>query len=482
MSTTTQHPIRNLLKVFLRWGVAIIGLSYVVMNLSWSDYVLVPRPADGLPMKVPLAAPATETAESFTVMMPQPDGTRAQATFRRDQLLVRADRDKIRIRSESGEPQRLDLLALRVTPGQPEDQWPLICVNPRTFWQRYWNQTDGSPVQTFAPTEVADEYHVALSYPLVDRGLKSRFAAANGWYLLLAMTIFPAVFLITTYRWWLLMKAQDISMTMRRAFAINMVGTFWNSFLLGSTGGDVLKAIYAARNTPHRTRAVVSVLVDRAIGLLGLVVLGGSVSAAMWLYSHEPGDAVAKQCFRVAVASIAIFGTAVVGWFVYYTPSLRRLFLIDRIMAKLPLQKVIGKLRESLDLFGHHPGKVLAALVMTIPVHGIVVVSAMLAGQAFGLPIKPWYYFVVVPVVVLSASIPISPQGAGVMEFFAILLTRSQGCTVTDAFTLTMSIRIIQILWNLTGGIFVARGGFSTPKQPTSFIDEVEHDDGKPAE
>ena len=84
----------------------------------------------------------------------------------------------------------------------------------------------------------------------------------------------------------------------------------------------------------------------------------------------------------------------------------------------------------------------------------------MLAGMAFDLPLHPLYYWVVVPVVVLAGSIPISPQGAGVMEFFAILLTKRQGCTVSQAFALTMSIRIVQILWNLTGGIFVLRGGF----------------------
>jgi hypothetical protein len=72
---------------------------------------------------------------------------------------------------------------------------------------------------------------------------------------------------------------------------------------------------------------------------------------------------------------------------------------------------------------------------------------------------------VVVPVVVLSGSIPISPQGAGVMEFFAILLTKSKGCTVSEAFALTMSIRLVQILWNLTGGLFVLRGGFHTPTE-----------------
>ena len=67
------------------------------------------------------------------------------------------------------------------------------------------------------------------------------------------------------------------------------------------------------------------------------------------------------------------------------------------------------------------------------------------------------------PVIVLSASIPISPQGAGVMEAFAILLTQPQGATVSQGLALALSIRAVQILWNLTGGIFVLRGGYSAP-------------------
>ena len=46
---------------------------------------------------------------------------------------------------------------------------------------------------------------------------------------------------------------------------------FFNAFLLGSTGGDLLKAYYAARETHHKkTEAVVTVFVDRIIGLFSV--------------------------------------------------------------------------------------------------------------------------------------------------------------------------------------------------------------------
>ena len=55
----------------------------------------------------------------------------------------------------------------------------------------------------------------------------------------------------------------------------------------------------------------------------------------------------------------------------------------------------------------------------------------MIAGLAFGiLRDHPMYYWVCVPVIVLSGSIPVSPQGVGVMEGFAVLLLKPEGGTI----------------------------------------------------
>jgi uncharacterized membrane protein YbhN (UPF0104 family) len=128
-----------------------------------------------------------------------------------------------------------------------------------------------------------------------------------------------------------------------------------------------------------------------------------------------------------------------------------------------------------MKIYKRRPALVIWALIITFPVHITVVISAMLAGKAFGLPLPSLYYFVVVPVVVLVGAIPISPQGAGVMEFFAINLTKQYGMTVGQAFALTMAIRLVQMFWNLTGGVFVFRGGYHAPS--TKEQEELEQDD-----
>jgi uncharacterized membrane protein YbhN (UPF0104 family) len=207
-----------------------------------------------------------------------------------------------------------------------------------------------------------------------------------------------------------------------------------------------------------------SVIVDRILGLLSLVVMGGVMAAVQ--YFRLPGDDPARVwCGRVALGSLLIIAGTGAALFVFYHPALRRVTGLDWFIRRLPMQTQVNKAVETMEIYRRRPWLVLWSIVITLPVHATVVVSATFAGMAFGLPLHPLYYWVVVPVVVLAGAIPISPQGAGVMEFFAILLTRRQGATVSQAFALTMSIRLVQVLWNLVGGIFVLRGGYHAPTE-----------------
>jgi hypothetical protein len=167
----------------------------------------------------------------------------------------------------------------------------------------------------------------------------------------------------------------------------------------------------------------------------------------------------------VALGSLVICVLLVAGLIVFYHPGLRRISGLAFLLRRLPMQTQVNKAIDALEVYRRSPAIVLGTLIASFPVHMTVIVSASLAGQAFDLPLRLFDYWYIVPVVVLSGAIPISPQGAGVMEFFAIQLTRPHGCTVAQAFALTMSIRIVQILWNLVGGIFVLRGGYHAPTE-----------------
>src|SRR5439155_26889689 len=217
-------------------------------------------------------------------------------------------------------------------------------------------------------------------------------------------------------------------------FVLTMVGAFYNTFMPGSTGGDLLKAYYASKQTSHRTRAVLSVFVDRVIGLLALVIMGGVMAAVQVVRFGSQDDPAARACRQVALGSALILSAAIVGLFVLTHPKLREALGVNWLIRRLPLQHHVQHAVQVMKIYKRRPGLVAWAFLITFPVHITVTLSAMLAGKAFALPLPLMYYFVVVPVIVLAGAVPISPQGAGVMEFFAIQLTKQYGMTVSQAF------------------------------------------------
>ncbi|MCX8108522.1 MAG: flippase-like domain-containing protein, partial [Verrucomicrobiae bacterium] len=90
--------------------------------------------------------------------------------------------------------------------------------------------------------------------------------------LLLSLVFMGLTIFVGAVRWRIVMRVQGLNLPFGRAAEISLVAHFFNSFLLGSAGGDLIKAYYAARETHHlKTEAVATVFIDRFLGLLSML-------------------------------------------------------------------------------------------------------------------------------------------------------------------------------------------------------------------
>jgi uncharacterized protein (TIRG00374 family) len=444
-----KHAL-NIGKFLVRWGIAVVGIWWVISKMSWHDHVWAVLPGQTMPTKNLVLATdhATDQDLVFKVWV-----NGQVVSLSRDQVVNEPDRDNLNV---FGEGKVKYVVGVDLSADLKHVNRLLVADSP-------------TGPANWAPAEDFPQYQISVPHPRVQVGVLRMIREANINYLLAALAIFPITILITSLRWHELLKALDIRLTLSRTFVLNMVGMFYNTIMpLGSSGGDVLKAYYVAKQTHHRTRAVMSVLVDRIVGLLALIILGGTMAA----FQRQ-----IPRCRQVAMGSAGILAIVFVSMVVFYSPVLRRLTGFDFIVSRLPKQKLINNAIETMHIYGRRPFLSLGALVVSFPVHMIVITAAQLCGIAFGLHLSLFYYWMAVPVMVLAAAIPISPQGAGVMEYFAIKLLEPQGVTVAQAFALTMSIRLTQIIWNIVGGIFVVRGGFHKPTETEQKQVEEEDED-----
>ena len=113
----------------------------------------------------------------------------------------------------------------------------------------------------------------------ISPGLVTYVKNLDGALFALGALLFIVFFVCINSRWWFLLRANGLDVKFTEAQKYGWIGLFFNNVLPGATGGDVAKAVYIARRcSGQKIRAVVSIVVDRIIGLLSLIFVGSLAS------------------------------------------------------------------------------------------------------------------------------------------------------------------------------------------------------------
>ena len=169
--------------------------------------------------------------------------------------------------------------------------------------------------------------------------------------LLVSFFIMGATIFLGAFRWLVALRVQGLLLPWGRALRISLVAHFFNSFLLGSTGGDLIKAYYAARETAHRkTEAVVTVFVDRVIGLWTMLLFAVMMVVPNWelLRTHDR-----LRLLLLVIAGMFVAGSGFVG--LAFWGGLSRGWRSARErLRQLPKGEWLERSLESCREFGRH--------------------------------------------------------------------------------------------------------------------------------
>ena len=84
--------------------------------------------------------------------------------------------------------------------------------------------------------------------------------------------------LLAAFRWYILLRVQEVNLPPWRVGALLMLGIFFNMFMPGGTGGDVLKIYFLLKEIPKKkAEGLLAVLMDRLIGLLALIMISSVI-------------------------------------------------------------------------------------------------------------------------------------------------------------------------------------------------------------
>jgi uncharacterized protein (TIRG00374 family) len=267
-------------------------------------------------------------------------------------------------------------------------------------------------------------------------------------WLAVALALYGVNTLVSAWRWGLLLGAQDVEVPFLALVNSFLVATFFGNFLPSNIGGDVMRIRDTARAAGSKTLATTVVLLDRGLGLLGLVfvaALGATLAARA---SEAIGPVGPGVLWAVLGAGLGVL-----------FPALLLPHGVARILS--PLQRLhqewvterIGRLTGALERFRANPGALVNCFAGAIGVQGLLVLFYAAIARALGIPISLAHLAILVPLSFIVQMAPVSVNGFGVREATFTFYFSKLHLPIESALALSFIGAALIMLFSVSGAV-----------------------------
>ncbi len=263
-----------------------------------------------------------------------------------------------------------------------------------------------------------------------------------------AMLAYFTVEFVAAIRWHILLKVQKIHLTVPRVSGLFLIGMFYNQFLPGGTGGDLVKSYLLLKETPGKaTGALLAVVFDRMIGLIALISITGTLIALRyrWLTQFQ-------ETKHLVWLLMAILGGAVLMLVTSFVVS--GFNLAHSLPARFPAREKLIELSASYHLYAHHWRATLSAFAASVIAHLATFATFLCVAFAFRAQVGVLDFFAIMPIERTISSLPISFAGVGLREkIFQVMLHGLCGVREEVAVLIGSMSFLVMLVCCLPGGI-----------------------------
>lgn len=252
---------------------------------------------------------------------------------------------------------------------------------------------------------------------------------------------------VGAWRWHLLLRAQGIVISFARTSSITMIGQFFNSFLLGSTGGDILKAYYGTKETEKsKTEAVTAVLADRLLGLFFMLLF-----AVFFMFPNMHLLLVNK---RLTLLTLFTLGMFLVCLLLVLAAGHGK--LLSKILDFFSKRTFLQRALEACKKMARQKTLILKVFFLSMLLNAFCVLQFYTIAYDLGLHIAMIQLAVIVPMIICISSLPITPSGLGVRENLYVIMLGAPMLAIppTQALALSLTAYAGYLCWSVVGAGF----------------------------
>jgi uncharacterized protein (TIRG00374 family) len=230
-------------------------------------------------------------------------------------------------------------------------------------------------------------------------------------WLVAGLGLYFLMVVISAWRWGLLLRAQHVDLPFGTLLNSFLVATFFNNFLPSNIGGDVIRIRDSARATGSTTLAATVVLLDRGLGLLGLVFIaatGASLAASRSEAVGPIGPGLLWLVFLGGCAATLAMVLLPHGLGVLLRPleTFHQEWVRDRL----------DQLTATLHKFRAAPTALTLCFLGALLVQLTIVAFYAAIARALSIPVPLAHLAILIPLSFIVQMAPISVNGLGVRE------------------------------------------------------------------
>ena len=247
--------------------------------------------------------------------------------------------------------------------------------------------------------------------PQLFYGLRSAWRQSVKSLLLLALLIHLPVGVFQAIRLKWLLRAQWIALGLWPCIKLSFAGNFLNfATPLGSNAGDVFKAYFITTHTQRKTEAATTIVLDRVIGLVTLLICVATILVVAGAESR-------LGPFRNYVLGAVGFGVVAAAF--YFSSFVRRHLVPRSWLTRLPMFEQLQRIDRTAKTLVQARWTLLGAAVVTIVLQVTALGAYFTVAVAMNLEAHAGNvleYFACFYTGALIQALPGPPQGLGTVE------------------------------------------------------------------
>ena len=263
-----------------------------------------------------------------------------------------------------------------------------------------------------------------------------------GWFLL-ALGLQGLQMFVCGGRWRMVLRSLGAHMPFLMSVELFMIGIFFGQVLPGAVGGDAVRIWKTREAGLSLSHSVNSVLLERVITVFALMLL----AAVCQPFLQESLNGLLPIWLFPAVALMGL-GAIIVLMLLDKLPDSLSHFRVLRGFFALAVdgRKLFLSLRYGLP-----------TLIVTVLGHVNLVLAMWALGRGIGAPVTIGDCLVLVPPIILAATLPISISGWGVRENMTVALFAGIGVVHEQSAAMSLLFGLVSLLVSLPGGLFWLR-------------------------